>query len=165
MRRRWVIGVGAGLLVLLLWLVWRPGAAPESNARSTAPSRRPQVERTQAAPSLWSSATPAEPRGTLSIQGQVVGAWGPVPGVLVVAFASAPREWRTLTTPRKRRWGGEFLSNCELSGDALPFLELAAELRGQQAPLARATTDAQGNFRLEGLEGGAVALWAEGGEG
>ncbi|WPB72720.1 carboxypeptidase regulatory-like domain-containing protein [Archangium violaceum] len=165
MRRGWIIGVGAGLLALLLWLVWRPEAAPESNSRATATSRRPQVERTQAAPSLWSSATPAEPRGTLSIEGQVVGPWGPVPGAIVVAFESAPREWSTLTTPGKRRWGGWFLSTCELSGDALPLLELAAELRGQQAPLARAITDAQGNFRLEGLEGGAVALWAESGEG
>ncbi|OJT17711.1 hypothetical protein BO221_44970 [Archangium sp. Cb G35] len=165
MRRRWVIGVGAGLLALLLWLVWRPGAAPESTSRATDASRRPEVERTQAAPSLWSSATPAGPRGTLSIEGQVVGPWGPVPGALVVALAPVPREWSTLTTPRKRRWGGLFVSPCELSGDALPLLELAAELRGQQAPLARATTDAQGNFRLDGLEGGAVALWAESGEG
>jgi carboxypeptidase family protein len=161
MRRGWGIGVGAGLLVLLLWLVWRPGTSPESTSRATGPSRRPQAV-TPAAPLLWSSATPSEPRGTLSIQGRVVGPWGPVPGAVVVALA--PREWPGLAPLQKarREW---LLSPCELSGDALPLLDLAAELRGRQMPLARATTDAQGNFRLEGLEGGAFALWAESGEG
>ncbi|MFE8599156.1 carboxypeptidase regulatory-like domain-containing protein [Archangium violaceum] len=161
MRRGRVIGVGAGLLVLLLWLVWRPGAAPESNARATAPSRRPQVERTQAAPSLWSSATPAEPRGTLSIQGQVVGPWRPVPGAIVVALAPVPRGLPTLPSPWRSWRDDGFMSPCELSRD----VDLAAEFRGWQVPLARTTTDAQGQFRLDGLEGGAVALWAESGEG
>ncbi|HYO74492.1 MAG TPA: carboxypeptidase-like regulatory domain-containing protein, partial [Archangium sp.] len=163
MRRGWGIGVGAGLLVLLLWLVWRPGTAPESTSRAPGSSRRPLLG-TPAAPRLWSSATPSEPRGTLSLQGRVVGPWGPVAGAVVVALAPAPREWPGLAPPwpTRREWP---LSPCELSADALPLLELAAELRGRQAPLARAATDAQGNFRLEGLEGGAVTLWAESGEG
>ncbi|KFA88704.1 MSCRAMM family protein [Archangium violaceum] len=164
MRRGWVIGVGAGLLVLLLWLVWRPGTAPESNARAAAPSRSPQVERTQAAPSLWSSATPIEPRGTLSIQGQVVGPWGLVPGAVVVALAPVPRGLPTLPSPWRSWRDHGFMSPCALSRDALP-LDLAAEFRGWQVPLARTTTDAQGQFRLEGLKGGAVTLWAESGEG
>jgi hypothetical protein len=87
-----------------------------------------------------------------------------VPGAVIVALAPAPRDWPELA-PLHRAQRESPLSACELSGDALPLLKLAAELRGRQVPLARATTDARGQFRLEGLEGGAFALWAESGEG
>ncbi|AKJ03465.1 Hypothetical protein AA314_05091 [Archangium gephyra] len=150
------------MLVLLLWLVWRPGTSPEPTSPAPGPSRRPQAE-TRATPRLWSNVTPSEPRGTLSIQGRVVGPWGPVSGAVIVALAPAPREWPDLPLQRGRREGPP--SPCELLEDALPLLDLAAELRGTQEPRARATTDAQGNFRLEGLDGGAFALWAESGEG
>ncbi|HZI02818.1 MAG TPA: carboxypeptidase-like regulatory domain-containing protein, partial [Archangium sp.] len=162
MRHGWVIGAAAGLLALLLWLVWRPATAPESTRGPTDPSMKPRVG-TPASASLWSNATPSEARGTLSIQGRVVGPRGPVPGVLVVALAPASRQWPSLTPPPTGRWQG-YVQSCEQLAGALPLLELAAELRGQQLPKARATTDAQGNFRLEGLEAGAFVLWAERGE-
>lgn len=164
MRRWWGIGVGVGLLVLLPWLVWRFATAPGSTS-SKAPghSRRPQAG-APAAPSLWSSVTPSEPRGTLSIQGRVVGPHGPVSGVVVVALAPASREWPSLTPPPNGRRQAP-LASCEHLAAVLPLLDLAAELRGTQAPRARATTDVQGNFRLENLEGGAFALWAESEEG
>ncbi|HZH16239.1 MAG TPA: carboxypeptidase regulatory-like domain-containing protein [Archangium sp.] len=162
MRRGWVIGAAAGLLALLLWLVWRPTTAPEPTRGPTDPSMKPRVG-TSASASLWSNATPSEARGTLSIQGRVVGPRGPVPGVLVVALAPASRQWPSLTPPPTGPRQG-YVQSCEQLAAALPLLERAAELRGQQMPKARATTDAQGNFRLEGLEAGAFVLWAERGE-
>jgi hypothetical protein len=81
----------------------------------------------------------------------VVGPDGPVPGALVVALAPAPRERLSLALPQNGRpVGGGWFCNRILA--AMSLLDLAAELRGKQLPLARATTDAQGSFRLEGLE-------------
>lgn len=165
MRRRWGIGAGAAglLLVLLSWLLWRPATAPESGSRATG---HPVSAQTGApvSRSLWSLTTPAESRGTRSIQGRVVGPHGPVPGALVVALAPASREWPSLLplwSGRPPGWG----SSCDMLLAATPLLEMAAELRGKQPPLARVTTDAQGIFRLEGLEAGTLTLWAEGAEG
>ncbi|MFY0567211.1 carboxypeptidase regulatory-like domain-containing protein [Archangium lansingense] len=164
MRRRWGIGATvAGLLVLLLWLLWRPATAPESASRGAGRPVRLQA-RAPSSSVLGSTATLAGARGTLSIQGRVVGPHGPVSGAIVFAFARASREWPSLSASQ-RRWPPDAVSSCDLSLEVMPLLELAAELRGKQLPLARATTDTQGNFRLEGLEPGTLALWVESAEG
>ncbi|HYO51210.1 MAG TPA: carboxypeptidase-like regulatory domain-containing protein [Archangium sp.] len=117
--------------------------------------------------SSWTSgptAAPPETRGPLSIQGQVLGPEGPVPGALVVALAPASPEWLSrLPPPDEHLWGrGRF---CDQRPDTLKLLALAAEHRGTRAtPPVHATTDAQGNFRLVGLEAGTFVLWAESGE-
>jgi hypothetical protein len=87
-----------------------------------------------------------------------------VPGAVVVALAPASREWPSLPPPQNGR-RQETLWSCEQLGAALPLLDMAAELRGTQGLAARATTDDQGHFRLEHLEGGAFTLWAESREG
>lgn len=165
MRRWWSIGAGAAglLLALLLWLLWRPATAPESGSRATGHPVRAQAG-APASRSLWSTTTPAESRGTRSIQGRVVGPHGPVSGALVVALAPASREWPSLSPGQEGRWPGP-VSPCDLLLAVTPLLDLAAELRGKQPPLARATTDAQGHFRLDGLDAGTLTLWAEGAEG
>ncbi|MFY0562196.1 MSCRAMM family protein, partial [Archangium lansingense] len=162
MRRRWSIGaVVVGLLVLLLWLLWRPATVPESASRGEGRPVRPRTGAGAPSSSLLGSSTPlAGARGTLSIQGRVVGPYGPVPGALVVALAPASRE---LLSQAPLPPG--HASSCVGSRAARTLLELAAELRGKHPPLARATTDSRGNFRLEGLEAGTLTLWAESAEG
>ncbi|MGZ3458203.1 MAG: carboxypeptidase regulatory-like domain-containing protein, partial [Archangium sp.] len=156
MRRGLGIVGGVGLLALLLWLVWRPGASPRAVSRSVKP-----LGGAMAGPTSWSAgatAVPPEARGSLSIQGRVVGPEGPVAGALVVATAPASREWLSRVPPATP--SHPWLLSCDQSPAAMKFQELAAERWGEAPPLARATTDAQGHFRLQGLEAGTFVLWA-----
>ncbi|WNG47050.1 carboxypeptidase regulatory-like domain-containing protein [Archangium minus] len=162
MRRRWGIGAGVVLLVLLgSWLSWRfAGPAPSASSRP-AESREQAAARARSSWLTGPSAAQPEARGALSIQGQVVGPEGPVPGALVVAFEPASAEWLSRIPSRS----DDSWILCGGGLYAKTFLELAAEQRVREAlPSAHATTDAHGNFRIEGLEEGSFMLWAERGD-
>jgi protocatechuate 3,4-dioxygenase beta subunit len=80
-----------------------------------------------------------------------------------VVFVTAPgsREWLSQAPDSRSTSGGP----CEEVSATEKLLALAAEHRGESPPLARALTDERGRFRLDGLEAGTFALWAESGEG
>ncbi len=148
-----------GLLLGLgwLWHAWTPaldpGPLPQSLASREDASR---FERLIAEPL-------PEARGVLGIQGRVTGGTGAVAGVLVSAWLASPPEWRTRLEAQLSRRGppdgfNEGRSDCD---DRAATAALLAELTERGRVRARALTDAQGVFRLEGLEEGRYELWAE----
>lgn len=162
---KWRWGAVAGVGLLVVWLAWLFGWRSEPASTEARQPMEPQGS--AVARSSWdsgSTAAPPEARGTLSIRGRVVGPKGPVPGALVVALASTPPEWLSLLPPDEPVEADWRVGRCDPGPFARRLLELAAERRREEAsPLARATTDARGNFQLEGLEQGSFVLWAESG--
>ncbi|WP_158501879.1 collagen binding domain-containing protein [Vitiosangium sp. GDMCC 1.1324] len=166
MWRRWGFVAGAALLTLLLWVFWGFWREPGSGSGAARHPENPPGGAVARSSWLTGSATlPSGARGTLSIQGQVVGPDGPVPGVLVAAIAPPSPEWLSRLPPLGGRWPRLGWS-CDPTPDTLTLLGLAAERRGHELPpLAQAVTDGRGNFRLENLEEGVFTLWAESGAG
>ncbi len=82
-----------------------------------------------------------------------------MPGALVIALAPPSAPWLSGLPPTERPVGG-----CDPRASTALLLERAGEREREAPPLARATTDAEGRFRLEGLAEGGVLLWAEKGK-
>jgi protocatechuate 3,4-dioxygenase beta subunit len=160
--RRW-LGVGGGLLVLLGVLWWLRSPARWAGEEAGPPPERSGAASREALPVNALLTTPVAPgRGDLFIRGRVVGRSGPLAGVVVVATAPRPDEVLD-ALPCDCDGGCErtlFAPTCGTAAQQL--VGLVAERRGEAAPQARTTTDAEGRFSLEGLEAGAYAVWADG---
>ncbi|HZN94349.1 MAG TPA: carboxypeptidase regulatory-like domain-containing protein, partial [Myxococcales bacterium] len=101
--------------------------------------------------------------GTETIRGRVVGPGGPVAGAVVAAFKPYDAEDDPLA--RALCVGSAQVSpvgDCEGGDEASAAVAESFAARQLERPaLARATTDAQGRFSLEGLAAGSYDLWAE----
>jgi protocatechuate 3,4-dioxygenase beta subunit len=158
--RRWR-GWGAVLLVLLVAgglvraFMASGGGTSASGASRAGASVRGPVNALLTAP-----VAPA--RGSLAIRGKVVGPRGPVAGAVVVATVAEP-EVPLAELPCDCGEGCETkLLDLACGTRAAQLVELVARRYGEAPPRARATTDAEGRFSLEGLEAGAHEVWAEG---
>jgi protocatechuate 3,4-dioxygenase beta subunit len=165
-RMRLGTGVLVGVLLLVLGaaLVWRTsggtrGAEAGPSARARTAQRALPAE--LPADRLRTAPLPAS-RGALRIRGRVVDARGPVAGATVVATAPEPGESLTVRPCGCDNACGMKLLQCACGEAARQMVELVLERRGEAPPLARATTDAEGAFVLEGLAEGTYALWADG---
>lgn len=160
-RHGWKGGVGLAVLGLVLWFASRsaPGStAPGSQGPSPNSRARPLLQ------ALFQSEPPASGDTSLRIRGIVRGARGPVAGARVLASAVV---------------AGESLSELPCrdkadEDDKVPLLDCYSALRlstlvtqrtGEAPVLARATSEEDGSFLLEGLKPGRYALWVESPEG
>jgi len=106
--------------------------------------------------------------GSLTIRGRIVGPVGPVAGVVVAAFTpyddAADPLVRALCAGVEQGVddGDEAPFGCE-AGDAasVAVAEAFASRATERRVMARATTDAEGRFALEGLSAGSYDVWAE----
>jgi len=160
-RRRWLLGFGVVSLALLGWFFWssEESSRPEEAALAVDSFRKERAHRLErlAAEPLSSA------RGTLSIRGRVVGPGGPASGVLVSALAESPPEWLARLAEQYPPHNPNKSNNppCDDSSRMARFLEEVEVRRSEDVPRARAFTDAQGVFQLDGLEAGSFLLWAE----
>ncbi len=166
--RRW-LGVGV-VLVMLAAALWyangsiKDGAANDPTAEETGRHEGERASTPLRLPvnALLTAPLPA-PRGSLHIRGTVVGPTGePVSGAVVVATAPTPNETLSELPCQCDNHCGSKLLQCGCGMAAMQLVELVTERRGEAPPLARTTSDAQGQFSLEGLEVGRYALWADG---
>ena len=151
-----LIALATGLLVLL----WRPSAPQgrQTEGESGAPATTQREH-----PAGWDTLKNAQlpsPRGTLTIQGTVIGPLGAVAGAAVVATEADGDEVLSARMCQCDDHCGNKLLECNCAEAARQLHELVAARIGEAQPLARATADAQGNFLLEGLKAGTYALWA-----
>ncbi len=159
--RRW-LGVGVGLLVLLgvLWFLRSP--ARQTGEEAGTPPARAGAGAREGLPFNALLAAPVAPvRGDLFIRGRVVGPSGPLAGAVVVATAPKPDEVLEALPCDCGEGCERALFDYSCGTAARQLVGLMSERRGEAAPQARTTTDAEGRFSLEGLEAGAYAVWAE----
>ncbi|MFE8597937.1 carboxypeptidase regulatory-like domain-containing protein [Archangium violaceum] len=168
MRSRWILGASVSVLllglVLALWLVLR--GEPESPARGAEAYARASGRRSASLlQGLFQEAPPAPEDPRLHIRGLVLGARGPVAGVVVLA--SAPVRGESLSTlPCKDSLRpGATVLDCAFVSSSAELAEWVAQRQGEVPVLGRATTGADGSFTLEKLDAGRYTLWVESAEG
>lgn len=159
MRRGWMLGGLLGVLALASW--WAVGRTPEPASRpggageAGTPGALGRLLQTWASPGTSPGAETA-PR----IRGVVRDARGPVAGARVLASATEPGESLSELACSERT--AMPLLDCHNPG---VLFERVARRSGEALVLARATSDTDGSFSLEGLTPGRYALWVEAAEG
>ncbi|QRN95554.1 carboxypeptidase regulatory-like domain-containing protein [Archangium violaceum] len=103
----------------------------------------------------------SSPRGSLAIEGTVVGPEGPVPGIVVIATAPQPGEALVDQPCRCEDHCARELLELGCGSVEAQLAEWVVAHEDDALPLARVVTDAAGRFRLEGLEAGSHTLWAQ----
>jgi hypothetical protein len=169
--RRW-LEVSLVLLVLggaVWWMARASSGGAHAEGPPANPAQAPRNLESRPPRSLLGAGTaqPTQaPRGVLSIRGRVLGPEGPVSGAWVEAVKPGLLLSARVLSPCGCH-AGTGLEKVECSCDgSQERLESWLEMyRGDIAPVAHATTDAEGRFSLEGLEEGAFHVWAEGAPG
>ncbi|MBX7115653.1 MAG: carboxypeptidase-like regulatory domain-containing protein [Myxococcaceae bacterium] len=139
------------------WVLWRD-ASPSSSGHSVeaAPTRLGEVPRE---PSTWKQ--PVQARGAKQLRGRVVGPWGAVANASVVAIERHGEDVLSDLMCQCDNHCGQTLLECGCAEAAGQLVDLVAARTGESAPLARAMSDAEGHFVLEGLDETELALWAD----
>lgn len=163
MRRRLGWAVVAVLVVgLAAWLFWPEEEAGTSGAAAATSSLGGAASEgfvpAERKASSWEQAP--VPKGALALRGKVVGPSGPVAGATVTATASHGDVLSDLSCECDNACGRKLLE-CGCPEAAGQIVELVLARTGETQPLARARSDAEGNFVLEGLEEKEVSLWAD----
>ncbi|WNG58605.1 carboxypeptidase regulatory-like domain-containing protein [Archangium gephyra] len=163
MRRGWVLGAVLGVLAVGAWLSIR--SKPSASHRVASTGTRASVSSASTVPwALLQSALPASGNTRLPIRGLVRGPKGPVPGAVVLA--SAPVAGESLSELTCVEYGeSRALLDCSSGPEREQLLALVARREGEAPVAARAVTETDGTFTLEGLEPGPYSLWVESAEG
>src|SRR5262249_29739959 len=105
----------------------------------------------------------ARAAGVLAIRGRVVGPAGPVAGVVVAAFTPYDDEKDPLRAALCADEADTLpVGGCTSGPEASAAVARSFASRELERPaLARATTDGEGRFSLEGLAAGSYDVWAE----
>ncbi|MFE8597943.1 MSCRAMM family protein [Archangium violaceum] len=163
MRRGWILGAVLGVLAVGAWLsIWSKPSAPH---RVASTGTRASVSSASTVPwALLQAALPASGDTRLPIRGRVRGPKGPVPGAVVLA--SAPVAGESLSELTCVEYGeSRALLDCASGPEREQLLALVARREGEAPVAARAVTETDGTFTLEGLEPGPYSLWVESAEG
>ncbi|REG14259.1 carboxypeptidase family protein, partial [Archangium gephyra] len=162
-RHGWWWGASLAVLALVLWFASSgvPGASTPGGQGDSRDSRSGAGPLLQA---LFQSAPAASGDSSPRIRGTVRSARGPVAGARVLASAVVAGE--SLSAMPCRRAGEEdperSLFDCASSFQLAGLVNARA---GDAPVLARATSETEGSFSLEGLKAGHYALWVESPEG
>ncbi|OJT19108.1 hypothetical protein BO221_37015 [Archangium sp. Cb G35] len=156
-------GAILGVLALVLWFA-SSGSPGESSSGGQEGSRDSHVGAGSTLRAFFSSEPPATGDAALRIRGTVRNARGPVAGARVFAsgvvagesLSAMPCRLGELEDPERSIL--DCASSFRLSG-------LVNERTGDASVLARATSEDDGSFSLEGLKAGHYALWVESPEG
>ncbi|WNG61946.1 carboxypeptidase regulatory-like domain-containing protein [Archangium gephyra] len=162
-RRGWMWGAILGVLALVLWFA-SSGTPGESSPGGQAGSRDSHVGAGSTLRAFFSSEPPATGDASLRIRGTVRNARGPVEGARV--FASGVVAGESLSAMPCRLGAEEDPERSILDcASSFRLSGLVNERTGDAPVLARATSEDDGSFSLEGLKAGHYALWVESPEG
>jgi hypothetical protein len=160
-RWRWVVAaVVVGVVAAVLYVLLRPeSVAPEPGDVTPQPSARVEP----VAP-RWNQPI-TEKRGAKQLEGLVTLDGTPVAGAVVTALANHGEDVLSDLPCRCDNHCGRKLLACGCGEAAAQLVELVSARTGEAAPIARATSDANGHFVLDGLDDTELALWADAREG
>ncbi|MFE8603404.1 carboxypeptidase regulatory-like domain-containing protein [Archangium violaceum] len=162
-RRGWMWGAILGVLALVLWFA-SSGTPGKSSPGGHVGSRDSHVGAGSTLRAFFSSEPPATGDAALRIRGTVRNARRPVAGARV--FASGVVAGESLSAMPCRLGAEEDPERSMLDcASSFRLSGLVNERTGDAPVLARATSEDDGSFSLEGLKAGHYALWVESPEG
>lgn len=144
---------------VVLWLLLSPSSTDDSSRPSLASVAASSAPAPPSVPSALLTAELPASRGAQAIRGRVLGPAGSVAGAVVVAALDKGDD---ILSEMVCRSCHQPLLECSCANATEQLAELLSQRRGEAPPIARATSDSEGRFALEGLEdGGVFTLWAD----
>lgn len=165
--RRWGVLIAVMVVVVvaaLAWWLWpsneaEAGASGGPGGTTSAFSANEGALPAEVKASAWNA--PVQPRGERTLTGVVLREGKPVAGAVVTAVAAHGEDVLSDLPCKCDNHCGQMLLACGCAEASGQLVELVSARTGESAPLARATSDAEGHFTLTGLEASALTLFAD----
>lgn len=160
MRRVMVVVAVLAVVAGLAWWLWPSDVEPSAEpSGTTAVSANEGGLPAEVKPSAWNA--PVQARGERTLSGVVLRDGNAVPGAVVTAVAAHGEDVLSDLPCKCDNHCGQMLLACGCAEASGQLVELVGQRTGESAPLARATTDAEGKFTLTGLEATTLTLFAD----